>query len=210
MSFNYNGNDGWPKVDNDFPTYKHKQHSEVINNANEANKTDTKDIEYLKNDIICLVKEIKATTNETSNELCSQAEIITKLDPKLNRISDNLEKSDTLVAIIRNKFNKFAFWKGRKYSKETDINKLPSQTENVKYSVDDMKPTDEYIIKKKADDDEFYNILMDHLTEIQNTNKSIGNELDAQNSALEKMAKKVDTSNKHLDDLTRNINQLLH
>jgi chromosome segregation ATPase len=171
------------------------------------------EVEYLKHDILHLAKEINKTSKETSQELNQQSEIISKLDPKLNNISENLEKSDTLVRIIRNKLNKFVFWKGKKYPKKTDINTLPSQIEEPektsKYSLEELKPNEEYVVDRKTKDDEFFDILINQLRDIQNTNKNIGEELDAQTDALSHMNKKVDTSNKHLDDLNRDINQLI-
>jgi chromosome segregation ATPase len=185
----------------------------LINESELKTKVVEQEVECLKHDILYLAKEIKTTVKETSQELNKQGEVISRMDPKLNKISENLEKSDTLVSIIRNKFNKFAFWKGRKYSKEEDINTLPSQTEqakkSAKYSVDELKPKEEYIVGRKTEDNEFFDILMSQLKDIQNTNKAIGNELDAQTDALCKMTKKVDTSNQYLDDLNRDINQLI-
>jgi archaellum component FlaC len=206
---------------NNYPLYHQNLETKLDNLSQQKmqkeNELQTKvteqEIDCLKHDILYLAKEIKTTAKETSRELNQQGEVISKMDPKLNRISDNLEKSDTLVSIIRNKFNKFAFWKTRRYSKQGDIDTLPSQVKDikktVKYSANDLKPKEEYVVGRKANDDEFFDILIGQLKDIQSVNNAIGKEIDAQTNAFCKMNKKVDTSNKNLDDLNRNVNQLI-
>lgn len=180
-----------------------KERQDLVNH--EMNK---KEIDNLKQNILQLAGEVQNAANDTSKELDEQGSKILDIDPKLDKITNNLERSDNIVGIIRNKLNKFAFWKMNKQTKPTKINSLPSELESkIKQKEEDGKIVS--MTRKNASDDEFCDLLIGQLKNIQKTNKHIGEELDAHNDALRHMNKKVKNNNKHLDELNRDIFRLL-
>jgi hypothetical protein len=165
-------------------------------------------IDELKEDILQLAGEVQNAANDASKELDEQGNKLLEIDPKLDQITNNLERSDNIVSIIRNKLNKFAFWKANKQQKPSRFNSLPSELEKIsKQKEEDGKIIS--IIQKKTSDDEFCDLLVGQLKNIQKTNDHIGEELDAHNDALKHMSKKVNNNNKHLDEINRDIFRLL-
>lgn len=168
-------------------------------------KLKKQEIADLKKDILYLANQIQYTANETSKELDTQGKTILKIDPKLDQISENLDRSDNIVGIIKNKLNKFAFWKTNRHSRRPATTKITLNDDKKD------KKLGEIIQEKQSDtsDDEFCDALITQLNQIKNTNLHIGEELDAHNDALRHMSDKVDNNNKHIEDLNRDIFRLL-
>lgn len=189
-------------------------------------------ISELKTQILRTLGYIHKTAKVTQKELDSQGDIISDLQPKLEHIENNLDRADTAVDILKNRFNKFAFWRGWKFRKSDNVI-LPSQTkrdneinelnETNKEHMDkynDMK--DELATKSstsgflgllwsdrnKDKSEDFCDTLTDHIRKIKKQNEDIGHELDAQNKSLKQMTKKIDNSNKQIDNVNRDINRL--
>lgn len=168
-------------------------------------KIKKQEIADLKKDILYLANQIQYTANETSKELDTQGKTILKIDPKLDKISQNLDRSDNIVGIIKNKLNKFAFWKTNRHAKKSSITKI---TLNHNKKTEDSVQTQKTTYNDNSDD-EFCDTLISQLNEIKKTNIQIGEELDAHNDALEHMSDKVDNNNKHIEDLNRDIFRIL-
>jgi hypothetical protein len=173
-----------------------------------------KDLAYLKSDILHLAKQVQNTANETSDELDRQRELLLNIDPKLNNISNNLERSDNIIGIIKNKFNKFVFWKSRRFKQQSSQNLLTKHKD-----VKDVKDTKDYkklyrtksviMSVAKTSDEEFCDLLISQMKNIQKTNKHIGDELDNHNETVKHMTKTVNNNKKHIDELNRDIYRLL-
>lgn len=166
---------------------------EDINKIDEKIKNEN--IELLKNDILHLAKQINDTAKETKQELNEQGEILSEVQPELEEINKNLAKSKTLLSIIKNKFNKFAFW--------TYLKSNVSTSDNIKIdktNVENIQITPE---------DDFNDCLIKQLKSIKKINEDMADELDSQNKHIEHM---IDLTNKNTNDikgLNKDIYQLL-
>jgi hypothetical protein len=197
------------------------KHVDDIKKNDEKNKQQCqeteKEIEYLKHDILFLTKSVADTAVNTSKELNDQGDILIDIQPKLTHVSDNLESSDTVLGIIQNKFNKFAFWRSRhnpKY-KPSNTNKIKNPNKhatnkNTKTTDEDIKHSDfNSIVGHQISEKEFCDVLSNQLDDIAKTNIEIGDELDGQCDTIDSMTKTVNTSIKHTDNINRRMKRLI-
>lgn len=89
-------------------------------------KKQKEEIISIKEKILRTLGHVQQIAKVTQQELDSQGEIITDMKPGLEHIENNLDKSEATIDILKNRFNKFAFWKGWTLQKST-ITTLPSQ-----------------------------------------------------------------------------------
>jgi len=205
--------------ESDYKTYKYEPKfsniSEISSEKVRKYQKVEQNIEVLKHDILYAAHSTSNNAKKTIVELDSQGQIITDVQPEIKQIGKKLEKSDTILGIIQNKFNKFALWKTNTHPKPTNSVSLPSQKNNKNnrhnkiQNDEDIEDEVDKIIGRKITEDEFCDVLISQLKDIKKVNNDIGKELSAQNNALNSMNNTIDVEIKHADHLNKRINRLI-
>lgn len=160
------------------------------------------DKDKLKEEILYTTKIINEIATETSQELKAQGKVLEDTQPHLDHINYNLEQSDTLIGIIRNRFNKFAIWRRSQFHKNslTEIKKLPkTKKEKTKDTVEETPP-----------EDDFYQNMDRQLDILKMTNQEIDKELDDQMKKIIEIENDVYVGQQQTDKVNRLISRLLH
>ena len=166
------------------------------------------DIEYIKHDILYATKDIATSTSKASKMLDDQTRSLEEIQPNLQHISANLEKSETTLDIIRNRLNKFAFWRKREFKEPTSkiINPKKNQSKQPLETLEDF---DVKIGGQRISTDDFCNIMEQQINNITQTHLDIKKKINQQMVKLDDIEQQVDTSQKQTNKVNRKINRLL-
>lgn len=105
-------------------------------------ESENKDIEKIKEDIMNVMNDVSNTSRKTARDLDDQGEDISEMIPRVGHISDNLDRSDSTIDILKNRFNKFAFWRAWKSKPKLVDNKLPSEIKREEIINNKINPND--------------------------------------------------------------------
>lgn len=194
---------------NDYPTYNPRKYQYVDELKSERDikyEEAQREIEYLKHDILYVGHATVEKSKHTINDLDKQEEIIEKMNPKLKDINRNLNQSETILGIIQNKLNKFAFWKGDPHPK-INLNKS-KDTNNPTVSENDLLDGMK-CVGHQITEEEFTDELMLQLNQLKNNNKEIGKQLNRQNNKLDDINDAVHKETEQTHKLNKNIKKLL-